>query len=142
MKSVIRATLVLCLLALSWVVYAQSAIRAGRWEVTVQMEMANMPAKMPPIKATRCITAEEAADPSRSLPSGSPDATNDCKVSDYQAEGNKISWKVACTRPQTMAGTGELTVVNDTYDGAMRITADIGEMTMKLAGKRLGECTQ
>jgi hypothetical protein len=127
--------------ALSWVAYAQSPVRDGQWDVTMQMEMANMPTKMPPMKTTQCITKEQAADPSKSLPSGSADSKNDCKVSDYKVEGSRVSWKVACSRPQKMAGSGEMTFDSDTYDGVLKMSMEFGEMTMKLAGKRIGECT-
>jgi hypothetical protein len=130
------------LAALSWVVYAQSPIRDGRWDVTMQMEMANMPNKMPAMKTTQCITKEQAEDPSKSLPSGSADSKNDCKVSDYKVEGSKVSWKVACSKPQKMAGSGEMMFTNDTYDGVLKMSMDFGEMTMKMSGKRIGECTK
>jgi hypothetical protein len=142
MKSILGIVLAFCLVALSLVAYAQSPIRDGLWEVTMQMEMANVPTKMPPIKTTQCITKEQAADPSKSLPKGSADGKNDCTVSDYKVDGSKVSWKVACSRPQKMAGSGEMTFGSDTYDGTLKMTMDFGEMTMKMAGKRMGECTK
>jgi hypothetical protein len=94
------------------------------------------------MKTTQCITKEQAADPSKSLPSGSADSKNDCKVSDYKVEGGKVSWKVACSKPQKMTGSGEMTFTDETYDGAIKMSMEFGEMTMKLAGKRTGECTK
>ncbi len=142
MKSIFGIVLALCLVALSLVAYAQSPIREGLWEVTMQMEMANLPTKMPPMKTTQCITKEQAADPSKSLPKGSADGKNDCAVSDYKVDGSKVSWKVACSKPQKMEGSGEMTFASDTYDGALKMKMDFGEMTMKMAGKRTGECTK
>lgn len=142
MKSKPGLILALVLVALSLVAYAQSPIREGLWEVTMQMEMANMPTKIPPMKTTQCITKEQASDPSKSLPKGSADGKNDCAVSDYKVEGSKVSWKVTCTRPQKMAGSGEMTFANDAYDGMLKMSMDFGEMTMKMAGKRTGECTK
>ncbi|HEY7446668.1 MAG TPA: DUF3617 family protein [Vicinamibacterales bacterium] len=142
MTSKLGIILVLGLGAFSWVVYAQSPIRDGRWDVTMQMEMANLPTKIPPMKTTQCITKEQAADPTKSLPSGSADSKNDCKVSDYKVDGSKVSWKVACSKPQKMAGSGEMTFTDETYDGALKMSMEFGEMTMKLSGKRTGECTK
>ena len=49
-------------------VAAQSPIRPGRWETVMQMEMPNLPVKMPEMKSTRCITPEQAKDPATRSP--------------------------------------------------------------------------
>jgi hypothetical protein len=41
-----------------------------------------------------------------------------------------------------MTGSGEMTFTDETYDGAIKMSMEFGEMTMKLAGKRTGECTK
>jgi hypothetical protein len=120
-------------------VAAQSPMREGQWETTVQMQMAAMPMQLPPMTTSKCVTADDIKDPNRSLPSG-PDAKSSCKVSDYKAEGSKISWKIACASPQKMTGSGEMVYAGDTYTGAAKMTMDMGEMTMKYSGKRLGDC--
>jgi hypothetical protein len=123
---------------------AQTAVRPGRWENTMQMQMAGSPIQMPAMKSTRCVTPEDAKDPSRSLPTG-PEGRggqkSDCKTSDYKVTGNTASWKMACSSPP-MNGTGEMTFTADTYDGTMKMDSPQGSMTMKISGKRLGDCTQ
>ena len=114
----------------------------GKWQVTVEMEMPGMPMKMPPHTVTRCVTPEEAQNPDTAVPSGSPDKNNDCKVSDYKMEGNKVTWSVACTTPQAVTGNGEIVYSGDTYEGWMKMKMQAGEMTMKYKGKRLGDCTK
>lgn len=128
--------------------------RDGKWEITVQMEMPGMPAgmTMPPTTMTQCITPQDAADPSKSIPQQPPGrggAGSDCKMSDYKAEGNKVSWKMACTTPRPVTGTGEFVYEKDSYTGTMtmnmgagRAGAPGGAMTMKYTGKRLGDCTK
>src|SRR6185503_19131880 len=106
------------LIALSVVAFAQ--MRAGRWDTTMQMQMAGSPIQMPEMKGSRCITPEDAKDPSRSLPSG-PEGRgqkSDCKVSDYKTSGSTVTWKMACTG---MTGTGEMTYANDSYTGTMKM---------------------
>jgi hypothetical protein len=127
--------------------------RDGNWEVTVEMDMPGMPQgmSMPPIKSTQCITPQDAADPSKSLPQrpagrgGAPNP-NDCKVSDYKTEGNKVSWTMKCEGAQPMSGTGELIYGTDSYTGTMKMDMARGgqpmAMTMKYTGKRLGDCTK
>jgi hypothetical protein len=124
-------------------VIAQSSIRPGRWEVTMQMQMAGSPIQMPEMKSTRCVTPEDAKDPSRAVPTG-PEGrggqTSDCKVADYKVSGNTATWKVMCSSPQPMTMTGEMTFNDDSYTGTMKSDTPQGPMTMKMAGKRLGEC--
>ena len=126
-------------------VAAQSPIRPGRWEVVMQMDMPNMPVKMPEMKTTQCVTPEQAKDPASALPSA-PQAgrggKSDCKVSDYNVSGQTVTWKVACTMPQPITGTGEMTFTDNSYAGTMKMTMAQGEMNMKVSGTRLGDCTQ
>jgi hypothetical protein len=122
---------------------AQSPIRPGLWEVTMQMQMAGASIKMPEMKSTRCVTPEDSKDPSRSLPTGPEGRGNqksDCKVSDYKLSGNTATWKMVCTSPQAMTSTGEMTFSDDSYTGTMKTEMAQGQMTMKMAGKRVGDC--
>ena len=141
-------------LALSAAVLAQGPRRDGKWEVTTQMEMAGMPAGrgMPAMTATQCITKEQADDPQKMTPQPPQrgGAQSDCKVSDYKMVGNKASWTMKCTTPQAVDGTGEMTYGDGTYEGTMTMNMTMArggqsmpmQMTMKMNGKRLGDCTQ
>ena len=125
-------------------IVAQSPIRPGQWEVVMQMDMPNMPVKMPEMKTTQCVTPEQAKDPASALPSG-PQAgrggKSDCKVSDYNVTGNTVTWKMACTTPMAVTSTGEMTFTDDSYNGTMKMNTAQGDMAMKVSGKRLGDCT-
>jgi hypothetical protein len=57
----------------------------------------------------------------------------------YKMDGNKVNWSVAC---EQMTGAGEFVYSADTYTGTMRVKSQGKEMTMKYAGKRLGDCTK
>jgi len=130
MKST-RIVIVLCGLVVA-AVSAQGPMRAGNWEATMQMQMPGM--TMPAMKNVQCVTNEQLKDPAKALPSASPG----CTMSDYKADGNKVTWKMAC---KDMAGTGEITFKGDTYEGLMSVTSP-HEMAMKMSGKRVGDCTQ
>ena len=133
----------LALLAVAVTALAQTPMRPGQWEVTMTMEMANMPMKMPPIKTAQCVTAEQVKDPGKAIPTGPGQNPNNCKMSDYKTEGSKVSWKMACDGQEPISGTGEMTFDGDSaYVGAMTMTTGRGTMSMKYAGKRLGECTK
>ena len=127
--------------------------RDGNWDVTIEMQMPGMPnmpqgMSMPPIKTTQCITKEDAADPTKSIPQrpqrGGP--PGDCKVSDYKTEGPKATWSMVCTGAQPMTGKGEFVYAADSYTGTMTMNVERGgqpmAMTMKYTGKRLGDCVK
>ncbi len=64
-----------------------------------------------------------------------------CKNSDFQIVGPKATWKMTCTAPHAMTGTGEITRDGDAaYSGAIKFSSEAGNMTIKLNGRRLGEC--
>jgi hypothetical protein len=132
----------LCVCAVPGIALAQVPLREGNWEVTAQVEMAGMPMKMPDIKDVRCLTRDQLKDPSSAVPSASPDANNDCKVSDYKATGNKASGKMVCTVPMPISGAGEITYAGDNYDGSLIMSTGAGDITTKFKGKRLGDCTK
>jgi Protein of unknown function (DUF3617) len=132
---------------------AQGPRRDGNWEVTMTMDMPGMPQgmSMPPFKTTQCITPEEAKDPNKSIPQrpagrGGASNPNDCKVSDYKEDGNRITWSMKCEGSQPMSGTGEFIYSGDSYTGTMKMDMARGGQpmaaTMKYAGKRLGDCTK
>ena len=138
-------------LAVSLAAFAQTVRRDGRWEIKTEMEMAGLPAGMPPVTTEQCITPEEANDPQKMAPQmgrggrGGRDGRGggNCTVSDYKVDGNKVTYSVKCDGQQPMSGTGEFIYTADTYTGVM--TMDMGgrgTMKMKSNGKRLGDCTK
>ena len=131
-------------LALSLAAFAQGPRRDGQWEVKIEMEMAGLPMQMPPVTTTQCITPDQARDPNKSLPQlgrGGRGPQN-CTVSDYKTEGNKVSWSMKCEGQQPMTGTGEFVYTGDAYTGKITMQTGRGDMTMKYTGKRTGECVK
>lgn len=131
-----------CVVALSWIVAAQTPAREGKWEITMQMDIPGMPMKLPATKVTQCLTKEDLADPSRSAPKGPKDKNSDCQVSDHKVVGNKVTWTMVCKGKDAMTGNGEIVYAADSYDGWMKMKTAESEMTMKYSGKRVGDCTK
>lgn len=131
MKSV-RVAMVLVGSVIVAGVSAQGPMREGRWETQMQMQMPGM--SMPATKTASCITKEQLKDPSKTVPSSAPG----CTMSDYKVTGNKTTWKSVCKDSE---GTGEMVFKGDTYEGQISITKP-HQMTMKISGKRIGDCTQ
>jgi hypothetical protein len=139
---VVFGTLLVAALALP--LLAQGPRRDGRWEVKMEMDMPGMPANMPPMTTTQCITPDDAKDPQKAMPQGGGGRGNpaDCKVTDYKVEGNKVSWSMKCEGAQPFSGTSEFVYSGDTYTGTMKMDGGRGAMTMKYTGKRLGDCVR
>ena len=110
--------------------------KPGLWEMTMQMDMPDMPMKLPPFKHTMCVTAEDLKDPQKSVPS---DPKSTCTISDYKIDGNKVTWAMECPK-QKMKGTGEATYTADSFTATTHLTMEDREMTMKYSGKWKGEC--
>ena len=141
-----HAATIAAVLGLSAAALAQAPRRDGKWDVTMTMEMAGMPASMPPVTTTQCVTKEQAADPQKSVLQ-QPQRGNqqsDCKVSDYKIDGNKVTYAVKCDQPQPLTMNAEMVYGADSYTGTMTMNMDRGGQPMaisiKYSGKRLGDC--
>lgn len=115
---------------------AENPQKPGKWAITMQMEIPNMPVKMPPMKFEICLTEEDLKDPAKSVPN---DPKSNCTVGDHKIDGNTVTWTMDCPK-QNMKGTGEITYDGDSYTGAMKMTVGEQQMTTKYSGKWLGEC--
>ncbi|HSD74518.1 MAG TPA: DUF3617 family protein [Steroidobacteraceae bacterium] len=103
------------------------------WEMTSQMSMEGMPMKMPPNTVKVCTAREWTRPP----PGGDPTCVN----SNFQQDGNKVTWTMQCSGQMPMQGTGEITFDGaDSYTGIIRATAENMPMTINLSGKKIGTC--
>ena len=131
-----RFLLLICVAALALPLFAaDSPMKPGKWQITVQTEMSGMPVQLPPVTMTECVTPEQAAAPQPPA----TDAGSDCAVSDYKVNGNVVTWSVACPK-ENVTGTGRITFSSDSYDGVTKMKMGDTEVTQKLSGKYLGPC--
>jgi hypothetical protein len=105
------------------------------WEVTMKMEMPGMPAM--PARTSQVCKSKGDRDPSKM---GEKDRESDCKTSDMKQSGNKSSWKITCTKPKPMSGTGEVTYNGDNYQGTMNFVTSDMNMTQTISGRKVGSC--
>jgi hypothetical protein len=117
---------------------APAAPAAGdSWEVTSQMSMEAIPMPLPAQKVKVCSPKVWTEPP------GGADERRKCTNSDFKLDGAKATWKVTCAGPPAMTGDGEITRVSaDEWSGAIKFTSSDGVMTVKLAGRRLGDCAK
>jgi hypothetical protein len=138
-KSVIRA-LVLSLIAAAalpafWAAADEAPAKKGDlWQTSSQMSMDAMPMAMPAQTLQICVAKDS------NEPPGARSSQHNCKNTDYRRAGNKVTWAVQCTGPE-MTGTGEIVYDNpSSYSGAIHFNSADGNVTIKLSGKKVGEC--
>jgi len=74
-------------------------------------------------------------------PPAAMDERQKCQSSDFKTAGPKATWKATCAGPPAMTGEGEITRNGaDAYSGAIKFTSSDGDMTIKLSGRKVGDC--
>ena len=108
------------------------------YEVTVKMEMAGMPMQMPAMTQRTC--AKKGASDADAIPH-----QDNCKVTDAQRSGNRVTFTMVCTGRDAMTGNGEMVYATDSYSGTIRYKGKMEgqdmEMTQSIAGRLVGACT-
>lgn len=113
-----------------------AAAAAGQdelWEVTTQMNMPGLPAGMGGNTQRVC----QDKDPRKQVPPG--ENAEKCKVTDAKQSGNKTSVTVQCPDGR-MVIENTYNAARTEYKGTMRMTSRQGDMTMTMAGRKVGSC--
>jgi len=109
------------------------------WEITTKMEMAGMPSM--PAQTTKTCKSKGDRNPDFDK----TDNQSDCRTTEVKTAGAKTTWKMVCTKPDPMTGTGEMTHTSDKFDGTVKMSGKMqGEpfnMTQVMSGKKVGSCT-
>jgi hypothetical protein len=137
LRSLALCSLVVALALAAFAADNKSPMKPGKWQITIQMDMPNMPMKMPPMTVTQCITKEQAENPQP--PKTKKD--DDCKISNYKLDGSTVTWSIDCPK-QNMTGDGKITFSGDTYDGVTNLKKADMAITQKFSGKYLGPCDE
>lgn len=135
------AALALTLAVVPLLARAAPYIEPGLWQQTIQIHQPDGK-RAPPRSATRCLGEADVADMREALIQNQPP---DCTVSDYDMDGNRITWTVHCQgqtnsvtqgvlkRQSAHAYTIGMDIVTD-LDGTPRTSRVRGE------AKRVGAC--
>jgi hypothetical protein len=126
---------VLAVLLVPTVSFAAETMREGLWEITTKMEMPGMPMKMPPTVTKHCYTKNDVSDQRKII-----SRDRNCSVTDLKTSANKVTWKMKCTGENAATMTGETVFGSDSYSSVMKMNSHGQNMTMKVKGKRLGNC--
>lgn len=131
--------LIFAVLAAASTAVAALDIQEGSWEMTVSVSVDGMPGGLQPVTQTRCLTREDARDPTRLIGAGAG-----CEFSNKQDSGSQITFDVACTGQVPMRGSGSVRYSANDVEGTLEIAADTGGQRImtrsQLVGRRLGEC--
>jgi hypothetical protein len=103
------------------------------WETTTEMQMMGM--SMPARTSRHCAPREWKEPPG----AGDNDRMG-CETTGFTGSGPTYNWKMKCAGPPPMTGEGQITRTADGYSGTMKMQTPQGEVTMKMTGKRLGDC--
>ena len=112
---------------------AHAANDGELWESNVQMNIPGMPAGMGARKQQVCT---EKGDVKKTMQSKENEK---CKVTDLKQSGNKVTMTMQCPEG-TMVGEWNYNAAHTEYNGTMKMTSKRGDMTMTMAGKKLGSC--
>jgi hypothetical protein len=104
------------------------------WQTTSQMVMTGLPYSPPPNTTKLCRAAVWNSPPP-------PPPGQSCTTSNFQRDGEKVSWDTQCTGEMDMTGHGEITFTSaETYTGTINFTAEGMTITMNLSGTKIGDC--
>ena len=105
------------------------------WETSSQMSMDDMPFPMPSSKLKVCARADAVEPP------GSANDERGCVNSDFQRDGQTVTWQSVCAGPPAMTGQGTITYSpeGDAYEGSLNYVTDEGNIVIALTGQRLPE---
>ena len=103
------------------------------WEVSSQMNMPGMPAGMGAQKHQVCT---EKGDAKKAMSSR---GSEKCKLTDFKQSGNKVTITMACP-DGTATIENTYNAAHTEYNGTVKMTSKRGDMTMTMAGRKVGSC--
>jgi len=115
---------------------AWADIGPGNWELTAVTEVQGMTEPMS-FTQTRCLTPEDARDPSR-LFGASPGMG--CEFVNRNDTGAVFTFEVACSSPQAIRGSGSVRYNRDSVDGELELRIENFATRSRITGRRIGGC--
>lgn len=106
------------------------------WQTSSQMSMDGMPLPMPAQKVKVCARADAVEPP------GSANDERGCVNSNFQRDGQTVSWQSECAGPPAMTGQGTIayTAEGDAYEGSLDYVSEGRNIVIALTGERVGTC--
>jgi hypothetical protein len=119
--------------------WAQTDLQEGLWEISVNMELGGQPASEKPLVMRQCIAQQSAQELMSKLA-----GAGTCSTTDLRQEGNRATWKVACSSPVELAASGSADFQSESFEGSMngRIAAGNQQLgfSQTFRARRVGAC--
>ena len=130
------------ILAIPAICSAQTSIAPGLWQITVQTGSAAV--AMPPIQVNQCLTAADAADPSKLLGSVANPGASGCSYSNRSYAGNMFSFAMTCEGTLAIKASGSVSFTATNLSGTINTSANINgqpvDMKNAISAQRVGDC--
>ena len=130
------------LLAIPAICSAQTSIAPGLWQITLQTGSAAV--AMPPIQVNQCLTAADAADPSKLLGSVANPGASGCSYSNRNYVGNMFSFAMTCEGTLAIKTSGSVSFTANSLSGTINTSANINgqpvDMKNAISAQRTGDC--
>ena len=130
------------MLAIPAICSAQTTIAPGLWQITVQTGSAAV--AMPPIQVNQCLTAADAADPSKLLGSVANPGASGCSYSNRSYAGNMFSFAMTCEGTLAIKASGSVSFTASSLSGTINTSANINgqpvDMKNTISAQRTGDC--
>jgi hypothetical protein len=126
------------LIALFATAASAADVQPGNWEMTVTLSVDGMPGAMAPVTQSRCLSAEDARDPSRLVGNAG------CEFTNKTDNGSEMTFDVACRGQVPMRGKGAVQYSAQNVSGTLELAAETGGQKFmtrsQLSARRLGDC--
>ena len=114
---------------------ARADLEPGNWEISSQTEVTG---SGQPVQLTqkRCLTAEDARDPSRVFGS----AGAGCQFTRRADTGSLFTFEVSCGGQPELRGSGSVRYARESLEGELELASGQFRTRSRLFGRRLGGC--
>lgn len=125
---------------------AEDLIEPGQWKVTTTMTMNG--SAVPPQAKMRCITADQAADVSKTFGPVSGTVNSTCETPQSEVNGRALKWRLQCRGTLDLDVEGQFNFDAPRHYSAIVISKGrmagqlISDVKSELEGERVGDCTQ
>jgi hypothetical protein len=115
---------------------ALADLQPGNWEITAVTEVQGI-REPTTVVQTRCLTEEEARDPSRIF-GAAPGAR--CQFADRNDTGGVFTFRITCEGQGAIRGGGRVRYSGTTLDGELELKSEHLSAASRITGRRLGGC--
>jgi len=123
----LRYSLMLSILAVGGA--ARADVEPGNWEVSVTTSVPGTPGEIGPVVRTRCLSADDARDPSRVLGPG---------------DGSVYTFAIVCDGQMPMRGVGKVRYGAASMEADLELSGDAGGQSFAtrshVSAHRVGPC--